>query len=312
MSVSCISVTNSRASRIEEPRRVTYDIRQKESVSKTSLPWHLLRTDLRWAYRGLAKPRYCDRWVDVPHISAWLVLSGEASVRTPAFVRKAVRGEWLIAPPGKRMQRTSPECEILSICFVCEWPDGHEAPRIPRGLSFLAREAPALETLGRQLAGRARCREENQPLKPAPRDIPEHLEIQGEFRLWLAHFFRETERRGAEAWVPQLDSRVEQAVRILSSPEAGFPRPGELARQVGLSLSRLNQLFLRDLDLSVSDYGNRQKVASARTLLATSALSVKEAAFQLGFVSPQHFARWFRKHSGMSPSQAIKSRDNLI
>ena len=41
----------------------------------------------------------------------------------------------------------------------------------------------------------------------------------------------------------------------------------------------------------------------AKRQLASPELSVKEVAASLGFLYPQHFVRFFKKHSGMPPSE---------
>jgi transcriptional regulator GlxA family with amidase domain len=105
---------------------------------------------------------------------------------------------------------------------------------------------------------------------------------------------------------------VDEAVQIMDRPGGHALRPAELCRQLGLSQSQLNRLFLRELGTTVHGYGEQQKLASARMLLGGSNLSVKETAFRLGFMSPQHFSRWFRKHSGVSPTQLRKTQGTMI
>ena len=46
---------------------------------------------------------------------------------------------------------------------------------------------------------------------------------------------------------------------------------------------------------------NNFLIMNAKELLSTSRKPVKEIAFELGFVNPSHFNRFFREHTGMTP-----------
>ncbi len=303
--VPCVTVSRKKMTKLSMPAPSSLD----SLVSRER--WYLIRTELIWAYRGIPTQQNCEHWVHVPHISAWLILRGEASVQTPETVCKATAGEWLIAPPGKRLQKITPDCEILSICFVWQWIHGRDLLSVPDGLIIPSKEAPALESLGFQLAARAQRGVLSIVLDRID-TIPAHLEVQASFSVWLAKLVHEMHHRGITPRLTPLDPRVEETVQILACPGMGFPRPAELARRVGLSQSQLNRLFLRNLEMSVVSYCDQQKLAAAQGLLGTSAHSVKEIAYQLGFVSPQHFSRWFREHSGVSPSRLIKHRAIMI
>ncbi len=130
-----------------------------------------------------------------------------------------------------------------------------------------------------------------------------HLEIQTGFTAWLAEYAAALQGLGLAPSLLTLDPRVEEIVQLLDRPGKSLLQAEELSKRSGLSPSQINRLFLRQLGTTLHSYRERQRLASARTLLTASDLSVKETAFRLGFLSPQHFSRWFRKHTGLPPTQ---------
>lgn len=176
------------------------------------------------------------------------------------------------------------------------------------------RELPSLETLGRQLAA---CAENLSP--EASNDLPQrsgtisaHLQLQSSFDGWLAEYARAMSLCDVEPSLSELAPRVEEVVQLLEMPGRSFPRPAELARRISLSQTQLNRLFMRELGITVRCYCDQQKLTLAHALLGASRLSVKETAFRLGFLSPQHFSRWFHARSGESPSELRKNGIPMI
>jgi AraC-like DNA-binding protein len=78
---------------------------------------------------------------------------------------------------------------------------------------------------------------------------------------------------------------------------------GDLAREVGLSPFH----FARSFKASVGAPPHRHQVTlrleRARTLLETTALSVREVAEHVGYSDPSYFARGFKKTFGVGPRQ---------
>lgn len=54
---------------------------------------------------------------------------------------------------------------------------------------------------------------------------------------------------------------------------------------------------------SVNAWISEKIVASAQAILSRSGASVQEVAYQLGFKEPGHFSRFFKKHTGITPSE---------
>ena len=57
---------------------------------------------------------------------------------------------------------------------------------------------------------------------------------------------------------------------------------------------------------SVSDFINERVVLEAKRIIRLSPKSIKEISFELGFEDPSYFARFFRKHVGLTPVQYRK------
>lgn len=76
----------------------------------------------------------------------------------------------------------------------------------------------------------------------------------------------------------------------------------DIADAFGLSRRHATRLFRRHTGLSIGDYRNRQRVETARRLLAESTLSVGEIAWRTGFESGSALARAMRRTLGASPS----------
>jgi AraC-like DNA-binding protein len=53
---------------------------------------------------------------------------------------------------------------------------------------------------------------------------------------------------------------------------------------------------------SVNNWISEKIVSEAQAILSRSGASVQEVAYQLGFKEPGHFSRFFKKHTGMTPS----------
>lgn len=111
-----------------------------------------------------------------------------------------------------------------------------------------------------------------------------------------------------------LDARrrrqVEQAAALL---RADLARPWTitaLARRIGLGEKTLKQGFRQLFGVGVIGYLQDQRLWAARNLLVGQGVSVTEAALQVGYANPSHFARLYRRAFGVSPSGAIRQGES--
>jgi AraC family transcriptional activator of pobA len=84
--------------------------------------------------------------------------------------------------------------------------------------------------------------------------------------------------------------------------EGRWPRPAELAQRTGLQKDYLNRLVRRACGLTLGQWRDRELLRAAEDQLKRRA-SVEKASLALGFTDQSYFARWFRKQTGLPPSQ---------
>jgi AraC family transcriptional regulator len=77
--------------------------------------------------------------------------------------------------------------------------------------------------------------------------------------------------------------------------------PVELAAAAGLSRAHCAQMFKRSAEVPRHQFVNNVHVVRAKALLRESNLRMIDAAIACGFQTSQHFARVFKRFSGVSP-----------
>jgi AraC-like DNA-binding protein len=84
-----------------------------------------------------------------------------------------------------------------------------------------------------------------------------------------------------------------------------------LARQAGVSLSKLQHDFPLFFGSNLQDYQTEIRISSAKNLLQNSNEQIKRIAREVGYKSGESFANAFKKIVGMTPSAYRKnlSRD---
>ena len=101
---------------------------------------------------------------------------------------------------------------------------------------------------------------------------------------------------------PSLPHTWLHTARALIDGSCGAPLPLEqLARRLGVSRYHLIRAFRRAYGLTPHQYLTLRRVERAKGLLATSALTVTEICFDVGFQSPGSFSALFRRAVGQAP-----------
>ena len=80
-----------------------------------------------------------------------------------------------------------------------------------------------------------------------------------------------------------------------------------LASQLGFSRAYFSTLFQKNTGETPYHYLTKLRITRAQTYLQSSALSVEEIAYSVGFSSLQRFSEMFKKECGVSPLQYRKS-----
>lgn len=77
----------------------------------------------------------------------------------------------------------------------------------------------------------------------------------------------------------------------------------EIASELGMSQYYFCHLFKRSTGISPHQYLIQQRVERAKDLLKRSQLTITAIALECGFSNQSHFAKYFRKHTGMNPKK---------
>jgi len=109
---------------------------------------------------------------------------------------------------------------------------------------------------------------------------------------------------------PRLRSRdiekVYHAKDILNSKMENPPGLFALAKEVGLTHTRLNQGFHEVFKTTVFGYLRSIRMKTACSLLEAGEMNVTEAAFTVGYSSLSHFTRAFNQYKGVNPGVYLK------
>jgi len=126
--------------------------------------------------------------------------------------------------------------------------------------------------------------------------------------LQVAASFITTARDGHEPQVsprkadPRLDPRVAMAIaRMEARLDTPEPTP-DLARAVGLSPRRLEQIFTENLGLTPAAYALTLRLQAARRMITDTRHPMAEVALRCGFSSASSLSRAFRAKFGLAPS----------
>ncbi len=84
-----------------------------------------------------------------------------------------------------------------------------------------------------------------------------------------------------------------------------------VAKAIRHNASYLSALFRRDMDMTVTEYIEQQRLAIAKQRLTMTTKSIKEIACEVGYVDQNYFSRVFKKHVGMNPSSYRNKYKNL-
>ena len=79
----------------------------------------------------------------------------------------------------------------------------------------------------------------------------------------------------------------------------------QLARQVDMSASHFHRRFKAMMTMGPLQYQKQLRLAEARRLLLTTQVDVATAAYRVGYESPSHFSREYRRQFGAPPAQDI-------
>lgn len=246
--------------------------------------------------------------------SAWLVRRGWAEVRVGQQVVRAVAGQWLICFAHEITQTFSGDCHLLSMRILQVWPDGSplwsgEVPCILDGAVHSRLERLAMQI--QQVAGAPQWKA-HQGLDPRHEflgktrlSFRQHVRYEHLLHQWIEVLRGSLVGQGLHMQSPNpVDPRVMRAVHVLDAlpPWASFPQR-RLESVSGLTVGRLNRLFVVAYGHTAYAYWENRRFERARLSLTLPQVRVKEVAAQFGFLQLSHFSAWFKRQAGISPRQ---------
>ena len=87
---------------------------------------------------------------------------------------------------------------------------------------------------------------------------------------------------------------------------------GKLAKIEGVSDGYFRQKFKKQYSVSPLKYINNLKIEYAKTLICQNRLSIAEVSSIVGFADANYFSRFFKKHTGLSPTEYEKKYTDVF
>ena len=103
-------------------------------------------------------------------------------------------------------------------------------------------------------------------------------------------------------------SLFEDAVAIVEAEYATELSLDDIARRVASSRRQLQRSYAEIGETTFREHLTRIRMERAAELLAVRGLTVREVAFRVGYRQPAQFAKAFRRHHGISPSDFRAAR----
>lgn len=104
------------------------------------------------------------------------------------------------------------------------------------------------------------------------------------------------------------DTFVDDLLELIQLHHKSHHTTAFYADRQSMSIKTLSRKAKEKLNLSVGQLVRNEIIKSAKLLLISQ--PVKEVAFELGFEEPNHFSAFFKKYTGMSPSQFPLKKSN--
>ena len=105
-------------------------------------------------------------------------------------------------------------------------------------------------------------------------------------------------------------SLFEDAVAIVEVEFANDLALDDIARRVAASRRQLQRAYAEIGDTTFREHLTGTRMDRAADMLSTRSLTVREVAHRVGYRQPAQFAKAFRRHHGLAPSDYRAARRN--
>ena len=106
--------------------------------------------------------------------------------------------------------------------------------------------------------------------------------------------------------VKKFTSLLDEYIEKKAAAE-GLPSVGYFSEKCCYSAGYFGELVKTETGRNAKDFINDRLLRAAKQLLADDSLSIASVSERLGFEYPQHFVRFFKARTGMTPSQFRKT-----
>jgi AraC family transcriptional regulator len=97
--------------------------------------------------------------------------------------------------------------------------------------------------------------------------------------------------------------KLKQAVEYMNARLSENVSLAEVAAELGMSQFYFCRLFKQSMGMTPHAYLIQQRVERSKQLLKQAESTTLNIAIECGFANPSHFAKWFRRYTGISPKQ---------
>jgi AraC family transcriptional regulator, regulatory protein of adaptative response / methylphosphotriester-DNA alkyltransferase methyltransferase len=103
-------------------------------------------------------------------------------------------------------------------------------------------------------------------------------------------------------------SLLQDAVEIVEAEYATELSLDDIARRVASSRRQLQRAYAEIGNTTFRDHLTKVRMERAAELLAVRGMTIRDVAFRVGYRQPAQFAKAFRRHHGLPPSDFRASR----
>lgn len=105
-------------------------------------------------------------------------------------------------------------------------------------------------------------------------------------------------------------SVVYSVIRYVDENFRNITECKEISKKLGYSYTYLAHTFKKHMGITIGNYLIRKKLEEAKRLLKLGQMSITQISENLNYVSVHSFSNSFKKYTGISPSEYIKTQNN--